>query len=392
MILLTATSQSLQLQTSVAGNVDVAVSFVDFTASATTPGSNQVNITTTAQVEVLAAPASGAQRQVKQIIIANRASAANTVRLWKDVASVDYAASPSVTLSAGETLAYDDGAGWRAYTASGAVKQQDARTQGIDGQPAFIQKIGTAPKAAGILYCWAKDNGSPGAWSPGTPGMSGRATDGTASSDYGCIPIKNPGSGANYLAQINLTASVACNVLLGDVLWVNTGIAVTTTAAQTVNSVTFPARDNNGASDGENVQIGILVATATTNGAAITNCTLSYTNDLGVSGRTASMASFPATASAGTFVLFQLQAGDRGVRSVQSVTLGTSFGGGAVSLVAVRFIAGQPILVANVGGVPDRTLGDPGVRLYNGACLLPFQLPTTTTATVLVGTLAIVEK
>jgi hypothetical protein len=50
------------------------------------------------------------------------------------------------------------------------------------------------------------------------------------------------------------------------------------------------------------------------------------------------MASFPATAVAGTLVPFQLATGDRGVQSVQSVTLGTSYVAGAISLVLFRII------------------------------------------------------
>ena len=158
-------------------------------------------------------------------------------------------------------------------------------------------------------------------WAWGTPGVNGRNTDGTNSADFGCIPIANPSTGGNYLTELQMASSVNHTHLFFDVLWVNTGIVVTTTTAQTINSVAWPARDLNGTTNGAGVQIGILVTTATTNGSAITNCTMSYTNQDGTAGHTATMASFPATAVVGSVVWFQLHAGDTGVRSIQSITL-----------------------------------------------------------------------
>lgn len=220
---------------------------------------------------------------------------------------------------------------------------------GYTGRAIPFLKVGTAAEAAGVAYCTSKDSGFPGAWSPGSPGLAGRTTDGTASADNGCIPWQNPASGSIYLTQFSMSSSVAHLHFLMDVLWVNTGIVVTTTTAQTISSVAFPSRDVNGSTNGEGVMVGILVTTATTNASAITNTTMSYTNSDGTSGRTATIASFPATAVAGTIVWFQLQAGDKGVRSIQSITLGTSYGGGAISLIAARWIASVPTQVANLG-------------------------------------------
>ena len=63
--------------------------------------------------------------------------------------------------------------------------------------------MGTPHEAAGQYYCFAKDAGAPGAWSPGTPGVNGRNTNGTLSADAGCISAGIPDAGANYIRDIS---------------------------------------------------------------------------------------------------------------------------------------------------------------------------------------------
>ena len=89
---------------------------------------------------------------------------------------------------------------------------------------------------------------------------------------------------------------------------------------------------------------------------------------------------------------FYLAAGDRGVRSIQTVTLGTSYGGGSISLIAYRPIILVPQMTASVpayGIVPEMT---PGIRLFNGTCLLPFRAGSATTATNISGVITMVER
>jgi hypothetical protein len=179
--------------------------------------------------------------------------------------------------------------------------------------------------------------------------------------------------------------------MLADYMWVNTGLVVTTTTAQAITPATLPARDATGTTNGEDVMAGILVTTATTNAGAITNMTMSYTDSDGNAGNTATIASFPATAVAGTLIPFQLAAGDKGVRSVQSVTLGTSLVTGAVSLVLYRIVAGVPQTLANTGGTLQ--VDSPiNVRLYNGVCLIPIYQATIASGVTLVGIINIEEK
>ena len=272
---------------------------------------------------------------------------------------------------------------------SGRLKTQNTGLSEITGSSRALFKVGTVIEAAGQYYCFAKDNGAPGAWSPGTPGINGRNTDGTTAADLGCITVGNPSSGAWYIRDFNMVASQPGQFILADVLWVNTGLVVTTTTAQAITQPTLPLRDNSGSSNGHGIGAGILVTTATTNAAVINNITLQYTNSNGVAGRTGTM-SYPATAVAGTFVPFQLAAGDVGVRSIQSITLGTTLTAGAISLIAFNFLGTCPVTIANVGSIAFQKQLD--LRIENGHCLLPFWLASNTIATNLTGTVYFVNK
>ncbi len=81
--------------------------------------------------------------------------------------------------------------------------------------------------------------------------------------------------------------------------------------------------------------------------------TASYTDESGNAGNTATVTSFPATAVAGHFSVFNLAAGDRGVRSIQSVTFGTSLVTGTVHMVVFRLIARIPVPTANISNRLD---------------------------------------
>jgi len=391
LIILTATTQSIEVTIAGASvSVDYTTNAVDITTTAFTPVSSQGTIATASTVALVAAPAASTQRQIKSLFLRNKGTGTITATFIKDVAATDYQVF-SASLLPGDSVHYQDGAGWSVVDSAGRTRVGSIEDAGISGQTTALYKVGTAAEAAFNWYSWAKDSGFPGAWSPGTPGVNGRATDGTTAGDAGCLRIKEAVSGNNYLTNFTGATTVACNPWLFDVLWVNSGLVVTTTTAQTITPVALPARDLDGSANGNGVWAGLLVTTATTNAGAITNCTISYTNQAGVSGHTATMASFPATAVIGTIVWFQLAAGDTGVRSVQSITLGTSLVTGAVSLFLARPLWSFPAVVANIGGL-NTPPQSPGVRLYAGTCALPFSLASATTLNVIAGTVTIMER
>jgi hypothetical protein len=390
MIVLDGNTESLEIQTSAAVSLDWSACWNRLAGAAYEQAdAADGNISSATTTSVIPGVASK-QIQIKEVSVYNRGATANTVTVKKDVSGVDRFLF-SASLLGGESIQYVDGQGFRVLDRGGRVKEAATQDTGYTGKALAFYKVGTAVEAAGQWYSWAKDSGNPGAWAPGTPGLAGRATDGTLTADNGCLLIRNPASGANYLTALEGVASVACRPNLFDVLWVNSGAVVTTTTAQTVNSVAFPARDIGGTANGEGCWVGILVATATTNAGAITNTTLSYTNSSGTAGRTATVASYPATAVIGTVVWFLLAAGDTGVQSIQSVTLGTSYGGGAISLILARPLATFAVPVANIGA-PTVPAKNPGVRLYDGTCALPIGLMTATTATTLTAVATVMER
>ena len=195
----------------------------------------------------------------------------------------------------------------------------------------------------------------------------------------GQIPFTNPVSGYSYLQRLFAAATQPGTLYLLDRLWHNSGITITTTTGQTINSAAFPARDADGAVDGRNVLVGIEVSAATGNGSPVTNTTITYTNNLAAGSKTGTISSFPATAALGTFVPFELAAGDVGIKSVETLTLGTSYVSGTIHLVAYRKLASIALPTANVGGLLDM-IGAGFPRLFDNTVPFLLWLPTATTA------------
>ncbi|MCC6269502.1 MAG: hypothetical protein IT300_18250 [Dehalococcoidia bacterium] len=396
MLTLDATTQTLELQTGAAVSTDYVASWLDSTTTTFTPGAAQGNVATATTTTIVAAPAASTQRGIKHLSVYNRSTTATqTVAIKKDVSATEYTII-SATLAPGHSLQYSEDGGWAIFDSLGNLRRLPAERTGYTGRSNTIHKSGGAADAVGYWYCTSKDGGFPGAFAPGTPGLAGRTTDGTTTTDAGCIPFQNPASGAMYLTGAAMWSSTVHPHWLVDLLWINSGIAVTTVTAQTINSVAFPSRDTAGAANGEGCMIGLLVAVATTNGAVINNTTISYTNSQGTAGRTATLEAvvgmqIPATAVAGTLVWFKLQAGDTGVQSIQSITLNTSLGAGTVHLIVARPIVQVSTVVV---GMPANAVGieNPGIRLYNGTCLIHCYRASATTATVVGGIVTMMER
>lgn len=395
MILLTSTADVIRVVTGAAANsVDVHASYVDLNGSTVTPGRKNTKITTATTTDVVVSPGAGTSRNLKGLYITNASTGTSVmvgVQHYDGTASVELI---EFMLLPGENMGYREDGSWVHRDANGA-EYPSAGLGAYAGSSIPFMKSGTAADTAGYWYCTSKDAGFPGAWAPGTPGVAGRATDGTQAADAGCLFIKNPVTGANFVTEIQMAASINHTHLFFDCLWVNSGLVVTTTTAQTVNSVVLPARDVNGATDGEGCMIAMLTTTANTNAAAIANTTISYTNSKGVAGRTATLSAIagsqiPVSPVIGTIVWFNLQAGDTGVRSIQTVTLGTSLAAGAVSFMICRDIATIGTTIANVSA--QKVIGSPGIRLYNGSCILHCILASNTTATFFSGEFTIMEK
>lgn len=265
----------------------------------------------------------------------------------------------------------------------------DAIADGMQDWGNFQKTTGTM-EAIGVWHSLFYAAGRPGAAAAPTPGLAGAALSSTSAQVAGQLPFFDPVSGESKLAKLGCTAALAGTLLLCDRLWHNSGFTSTTTTAQTVNSATWPARDVDGATTGNDVMIGLEVSTATTNGSAVSNCTLSY-DDLSGAGKTATTAyNIPATAVAGTFVPFNLAAGDAGVQQVNSLTLGTSLGTGVVHLVAYRVLDRIVVPGSGLGSNHD-AISTGFKRMWDGT--VPFLLwnPTATTSLFLSGFMGVTQ-
>jgi hypothetical protein len=382
--ILNGATESMEVITSSTSAVDYVVSYVDYAASSATPSATQGAITTATTTTYVAAPGVGVQRQLKRVTFRNKGTTSNTITIQKDVSGTNYEIY-STTLGPDDVLSVDSEGERHVYGSDGLEKI--AGISVIDGRTVAFYKVGATSEAVGLFQLQNKDTGFPGAWVPGAPGINGDAVSCNTTADStiaGAPYLPDPATGNYFLSSATASASVAGMPFLNDLVWYNTGLVVTTTTAQAITQPVLPSRDSNGSTNGEGWFAAILVTTATTNASAVTNTTLSYTNESGTAGRTATMSSFPATAVAGAFIPFQLQAGDRGVRSIASVTLGTSYVAGAISLVLYRPIMYVSAPVANIGGTVSVVNANPaGVKLWNGTCLNVGYLASATTATTL---------
>lgn len=394
-ITLNTVNKTLELVTSSSATIHVSISYID-TNSTFAPKESNSLINTAGTTTILAAPASGNHHGAKNISVFNaHASTSNTVGIQLNANSTIIELAQAVLLP-GESLQWSDASGWYTLDAQGRTKTVPQESLGLSGTNSTFYKAMTAADAAGYWYCSSKDAGSPGAWSPGTPGLSGRATDGTTAADAGCIYIPNANSGAQYITGVDISSTQTGWQMFFDCLWVNSGIVVTTTTAQNINSVTLPARDISGTTDGAGCMIGLLTTVANTNAATIANSTVSYTNSSGTGGRTATLTAsvgsqIPASPVIGTLVWFKLAAGDKGVRSIQSITLGTSLAAGSVSLLIARPIISAPITTANAGITAFPNM-NPGIRVYNGTTLLHCTQATGTGSPVTFGLITCQER
>lgn len=385
-ITLDATTESLEVATSSTASTDYAVSYVDLSAGTPTPGSAHGNIASITTTTALAAPASSTQRAVTAVSFCNVGTASQGLTVKHDTSGTERTIARA-SLGPGECLRASNDGSWLVTTVTGSVRKTD-NPRGFDGKTLYMAKVGTASDAAGYWTAYLGLAGTPGAWVPGTPGLNGANTDcstAAGASVMGAPVLPTPTSGW-WLTRYGVTAAVGDTYRLIDTLWYNTGLVVTTTTAQAITTPTWPARDENGGTTGEGLSVALYFTTASTNAAVISNSTISYTNTQGTAGRTATLQAvvgfqIPATPVIHTWVEFGLQAGDTGIQSIQSVTLGTSLVTGAVSLIVHRHVQTEGVSLSNgpSGSLVSRPVPNPGVRLYSGACLGLVRVGSTST-------------
>lgn len=396
MLLLTSITDLLRVTTgSAVSTIEVHASYVDMSGTTVTPGRLNTRITTAATTTVVGSPAASTQRNVRGLYITNNSSGSNCDITVSHTDGTNAVELMQFILLPGENMTFNEEGGWRHRDKSGA-EYPPAGLGAYNGRTIGFMKTGGASDAIGYWYGTWKDGGFPGAWSPGTPGLNGRVTDGVVAADYGCLPITNPATGANYITELQMAASVNHSHLFYDCLWVNSGLVVTTLTEQAITTPTLPARDVDGGTNGEGCMIGLMFTAASTLAAVNALSTVRYTNSKGVASRVATLVGVtgsqaPATPVIGTILWYNLAAGDTGVRSIEGFTIGaTSWLTGSISLFIARDIATIGTTIPNV--TAQKIPNTPGIRLYAGSCILHCALTSATTATFFSGEFAIMER
>lgn len=268
-----------------------------------------------------------------------------------------------------------------------AITTLDGMVAGLRPPQAFAKSV-TATLVAGRPASLWSLAGAPGAGSFDST-LNGVVLSSSSSLVAGQIPHYDPATGNSYLAYLDAMATQAGRLLVLDRLWHNGGFTITSTSAQTITSPTWPSRcptsgtDDTPTTTGLGVLLAVEVSAAT--GAGTPTITVSYTNQAGTSGRTGTnILATVATSAIGATYFIGLQAGDTGVRSVQSLTLSATWTSGTINLVAYRQLASLP-LQALIPASADSLTGL-GTRIYNGAVPWLVFIPNTTTATTVSGT------
>jgi len=245
--------------------------------------------------------------------------------------------------------------------------------------PSTYMKTATPTLVVGRPHSLFYLAGMPGAAVASSAGVNGEALTAYA----GQLPFTNPVSGNSYLARFNANSQQAGTLILCDRLWQNSGLSVTSTSGQTVNSVTWPARDVGGATSGNQVIIGLEVTSATGAGAPILS--MSYTNQDGTGSKTGGgILTGVASSAVGAFYPMGLAAGDKGVQSIQSFTLSSSWTSGAFSLVAYRELARLDLVGYGQANAIDAITGGFS-RLYDNTVPFLIFIPSITVAAVISG-------
>lgn len=255
-------------------------------------------------------------------------------------------------------------------------------------QPIKFNKAATGTIVAGKPQSLWALNGSPGAGSYDNT-LNGVVLNSSTTIPNGAIPHWDPVTGNSNLAFFEAVATQNGVLELRDRLWHNGGYSATSTAAQNSTTPTWPSRcptsgtDDTPATTGHGVLLALEVSAAA--GAGTPTITCGYTNSAGTASRSAvNINPVVASSVAGSIYDIGLQAGDLGVRSLQSMTLSATMTSGTINMVAYRVLA-RLSLLAGTSNCIDSLTGA-GVRLYNGVVPWLVFYPSAVTTTFVNGT------
>jgi hypothetical protein len=217
----------------------------------------------------------------------------------------------------------------------------------------------------------------------GTPGAGsltvGNTTSGVVPTDglAGAPLITDATSGKTlYITGFDAINSVISQVRIYDRIF-HVGSIVATTLATTTLSSPPSYASRNPSTNGLGLELWLEVNVAIS--ATATTVTVTYTNQSGTTGRTATLDTNISGLIAGSMRPFRLQAGDTGIASIQSITVGGTVGtAGSFNVLVTRTLATHTILAPSLAE-PRQDPFKVGLPIvYSASCICVMVLPQST--------------
>jgi hypothetical protein len=144
MILLTSTSDKLQVISGSAGTLHTHVDYVDLASGGTvTAGRLNTNISTATTTDVSGSPAASTTRNIKGFVVGNQHASVSQVVTVQHTDGTTVSVLESVTLAPGERIGYTEGTGMRIVDAIGAVRTPSAVQNGNSNTADITTGAGT---------------------------------------------------------------------------------------------------------------------------------------------------------------------------------------------------------------------------------------------------------
>jgi hypothetical protein len=389
MLILSATTDSLDVVLNTAHATaphKIVTAYRDITTSAFTPGRRVVDSNGATHVQAVTAPAASTQRVIDFVNVFNADTASRTVTISFNDNGTRFTLISTV-LAIGERIEYQEGQGWRLFDSAGRLKQIEGKvasstisTTGLKASGMIFKSAGQPTTVANMWHSYFAATAIPGAGTLAT----GNTTAGIIPTEAtaGAMPFADPAGGAAaYIVGATVSSTISGTVMLYDRCFALG--ALTPTSGAYAGPVTGTALDRPAA--GASTMIAAEIVTGLS--AAAHTVTITYTNQNGDTGRTATVV-LPASAGIGRVFFATLQAGDSGVRQITGVSGSATPPTGTFNLLIIR-----PLLVVGVTANAPRTLGreEAGLTpLYANTCAaLMFYNPTGTTAATLQVTVAL---
>lgn len=259
-----------------------------------------------------------------------------------------------------------------------AITTLDGAISGAQPRVPYL-KAGISMASVGGTRAWNPRyaNGLPGPAPAPSAGINGAAITGPGSQ----ILRANPATGNAYVMGLDINSTTSGMLWLIDRMWENSGLSTTLLTAQAITPAALPPRDRTGTTSG--VDVMAAIEWLTTGGAGVPGVTLTYTDQTGATGKTATFTGV-ASPPVGTFEIFAPAAASGGVRAPTSFIQSATRTSGTMSLVLFRVLAAVPCSLANVGSAINFLTGG-AQRVFNDSCLEPIWFPSTTTGITMFG-------